>query len=510
MKTLTKLSIGFAAFLFSFATIPAAHNARAADNPKSPDAAATSARQQSENDIKIGDLANQNDSLDEAIADYKAAILADPSNADAHTKFIQAYGQKSYAFLTPKKIKTAKKKLTQEQQEAKQQKAQAKQKKEQEKVRGILLATYDNWLKKYPKQAMFYWGKAQIVEDENSYDDAKSLLNQALAIDPSCAPAYEDLSDIAATDGDVAAQREDAEKALSLDPKGAADVFFNYALTYLSTDPPKFAQLVEDRVAKYPKDLQFLLVLVAENEPSPARAEAIYEKLYELYGPKSPDPSDDISYTMIDAFSLYAKTDPAKALAFAEQMQKDEADELAKKAAANRATETPSKDKDTKKSNAAAPKPLWEAIADFQKNIVQAQALIAQKKYADAQALLAENENALKPKNQFDPLSGLDQGPYKITQAEAFAASGDNQKAYDTVKTALAPRPEASLEAALDSYAAKLGKTPAQADDDVWQSREAKAKAMTSFDLKQYVTGKEVKLADYRGQVVLVNFWFPG
>ena len=506
MKNMTKLSCAVSALLFSFAIIPSGHAAWAADNPRSSSAGATPARQKSQDAIKTGDLANQNDGLDEAIADYKAAIVADPGNVDAHAKFIMAYEQKSYAFLTPKKIKAAKKKPTKEQQEAAQNKAQARQKKEQEKVRRILLATYDNWLKKDPKQPMFYWGKAQIFEDEYKDDDAKSLLNQALAIDPSCAPAYEDLSDIAATDGDVATQREDAEKALSLDPKGAADVFFNYALTYLSTDPPKFAQLVEDRVAKYPKDLQFLLVLLAENEPSPARAEATYQKLYELYGPKSPDPSDDISYTMIDAFNLYAKTDSAKALAFAEQIQKDEADAVAEKAK----TAPKDKNNDAKKSDAPPPKPLWQSIADFQKNIVQAQTLIAQKKYADAQALLAENENALKPKSEYDPLAGVEQGPYKITEAEAFAASGDSEKAYDTVKTALVPRPDASLEAALDSYGAKLGKTPAQVDDDLWQSRESKAKAMTSFDLKQYVTDKEVKLADFRGQVVLVNFWFPG
>lgn len=510
MKNMTKLSIAFSAFLFSFATVAPVHLAWAADHPKSSDAAASSARKKSEDAIKIGDLASQNDSLDEAIADYKAAIMADPSNVDAHTKFIRAYGQKSYAFLTPKKIKAAKKKPTKDEQEAAQKKTQARQKKEREKVNGILLATYNEWLKKYPKQPMYYWGKAQVMEMEDKNDLAKSLLNQALAIDPSCAPAWADLSDMAATAGDVTTQRADAEKALAIDPSDSSGVFFNYVLTYLSADPPKYRQLVEDRAAKHPKDLEFLLVLAAENEPSSNEELAAYQKLYDLYGPKSANPSDDVSDIMIDAFNLYAKSDSAKALAFAEQMQKDEAGQLAKKATADKEAQAAAKDKDkdAKKSADPPPKPLWESIADFQKNIVQAQSLIVQKKYADAQALLAKND--LKPTKEYDPLSGVEQTQYELAQAEAFSGSGDNQKAYDTIKTALLPRPDRSLEAALDSYGAKLGKTARQVDDDIWQSRESKAKAMTPFDLKQYVTDKEVRLADYRGQVVLVNFWFPG
>lgn len=509
MKNLNKLLIALSALLVSFAIIPSARLASAADNPKSSDAT-KSARQKSEDAIKIGDLANQNGALDEAIADYKGAILADPSNVDAHTKFIRAYGQKSYAFLTPKKIKTGKRKPTKEQQEAAQKKAQARVKKERAKINGILLSTYDHWLKKSPKQPMFYWGKAQVMETEDKNDEAKSLLHQALTIDPSCAPAWADLSDMAATAGDVATQRADAEKALAIDPADASGVFFNYVLTYLTADSPKYRQLVEDRVAKYPDGLEFLLVLAAENSATPAEEEATYEKIYQAYGPKSAKPSDDVSDIMVDLFNLYAKTDPAKALTFAQQMQKDEADQLAKKAAAAKPTETASKAKDNgaKKSDTPPPKPLWESIADFQKSIVRAQSLIAQKKYSDAQALLAKND--LKPTKEYDPFSGIEKTPYELARAEAFAGSGDNQKAYDTIKTALLPKPDATLEAALDSYGAKLGKAPAQIDDDIWQSRESKAKAMTPFDLKQYVTDKDVKLADYRGQVVLVNFWFPG
>jgi hypothetical protein len=252
--------------------------------------------------------------------------------------------------------------------------------------------------------------------------------------------------------------------------------------------------------------LESLFVLAAENSPTSAEEEAAYEKLYQLYGPKSAKPSDDVRELMVELFNLYANTDPAKALNFAEQMQKEEAAELAKKAAGDK---TPAA-KDAKKTDAKVPppKPLWESVADFQKSVVDAQSLAAKKKYADAHALLAKS--VLKPKDDFDPLSHVDQDPSRILDANAVAASGDVQKAYDSVKTALLPEPDPSLQAALLSLGAKLGKTPQQVDDDVWQTREAKAKPMTPFDLTQYVTGKQVKLADFRGQVVLVNFWFPG
>jgi hypothetical protein len=502
-----KLSFVFAAILFSLITLNLLPVARAAQDSQSATPAASPARQKAQADISLGDVANQNGATDEAIADYKAAIMADPSDVDAHTKFLRAYNEKIYAFLTPKKIKNAKKKPTKEQIAAKQKKDQAERAKLEAKYNKLLLATYDGWIKKNPQQPMFYWGKAQILEDQDKNPEASALLNKALSIDPSCAPAWADLSGMAATVGDVPTQRADAEKALAADPSDASGVFFTYALTYLTTDPPKYRQLVEDRAAKYPKGffLDSLLDLAAENAPLAEEA-PILEKIYKLYGPSSPNPSNSIDYMMVDLFNLYAQSDPAKALEFAQRMQSDEAAQQAKKAAADKTKAAASA---AKKSNAKPAEPFWQTIAEYQKSVVDARALLAQKKYADAQALL--EKHALKSTSTFDP-SSINQDQYELAMAEALAGSGSSgtQKAYDRIKTDLLPQPDASLKDALYAYGAKLSKTPAQIDDDIWQTRESKAKAMTPFDLKQYVTNKEIKLADYRGQVVLVNFWFPG
>jgi hypothetical protein len=486
----------------------------AGQQPSASSPQLTKQQEKAKADIKLGDVAGKNHAIKEAIADYKSAISADPENQDAHSKFVQTllFPPSPPAKKQAEANRNAKKQLTREQQaaltakeNAKQKRAAAKEKKARDKRVAKAISTYDHWIKKNPREPMFYWGKAQVFEYQNNNAEARDLLHKAIAVDPSCAPAYADLSDLAAVDGDVAEQRQDAEKALALDPKDASGVFWNYALTYLTTDPVKYRQIVEDRISKYPDGLEYLLYMAAENAPSRQDEESVLEQLYKTYGPHSAHPSDNINGVMPELFNLYAETDPTKALHFAEQMQKDEAEAQAKKAAADKAND---KSGATKKAEAKPAKPFWQTVADFEKSVIDAHSRIAQKKYSEAQALLAKN--AIKPEGEFDPFGGIDQTPYELANAEALAGSGQTQKAYDSVKTALLPQPDDSLEAALISYGAKLGKTPAQVREDVWRTREAKAKPFAPFDLKQYVTNKDVKLADYRGRAVLVNFWFPG
>jgi thiol-disulfide isomerase/thioredoxin len=46
-------------------------------------------------------------------------------------------------------------------------------------------------------------------------------------------------------------------------------------------------------------------------------------------------------------------------------------------------------------------------------------------------------------------------------------------------------------------------------DADLWAKLETGAKPAPEFSLPDYPGGKPVRLADYRGHVVLVNFWYP-
>jgi tetratricopeptide (TPR) repeat protein len=278
------------ATIFGFISMLAAAHAAPANRQSSASSPQlTKQEAQAETDIKLGDVALKDHATREAIADYKAAIEADPSDPRAHRKFIQAVIYNFYVSkVMQKESKRAKsrKGLTKQQEEAQKAKAgaeekrvEAKLKKEDAKVEAQLLATYDKWIKKSPRNAMFYWGKGEVYAFHSGDEQApRPWFQKAIAVNPSCAPAWTSLSTAAYMDGNVLEQRQDAEKALAVDPQDRSGVFFLYALSYFATDFAKFRTIVEDRVTQDPGDenLDYLLMLVAENAPTAGEQKAVY------------------------------------------------------------------------------------------------------------------------------------------------------------------------------------------------------------------------------------------
>ena len=67
------------------------------------------------------------------------------------------------------------------------------------------------------------------------------------------------------------------------------------------------------------------------------------------------------------------------------------------------------------------------------------------------------------------------------------------------------------MRTAIASYGSKLGKKAEQTDADIWARLNANAQMATPFNgLKRYLTPGEASLADYKGKVVLLTYWFPG
>jgi hypothetical protein len=59
-------------------------------------------------------------------------------------------------------------------------------------------------------------------------------------------------------------------------------------------------------------------------------------------------------------------------------------------------------------------------------------------------------------------------------------------------------------------YGQKLSRSSRDVDTDVWRVRDSKATIAAPFEMASSRGGASVKLSDFRGQLVLLAFWFPG
>lgn len=76
-------------FLFVLPLILSSAISASGQQTSGPAAKLTPQQQKAKDDVKLGEAARKNHAIGEAIADYKAAILADPSDPEAHRRFIQ-------------------------------------------------------------------------------------------------------------------------------------------------------------------------------------------------------------------------------------------------------------------------------------------------------------------------------------------------------------------------------------------------------------------------------------
>jgi thiol-disulfide isomerase/thioredoxin len=97
-----------------------------------------------------------------------------------------------------------------------------------------------------------------------------------------------------------------------------------------------------------------------------------------------------------------------------------------------------------------------------------------------------------------------------ILKAEAIDQMGNHSAAYDTIMKAFVKVPSSVMQKALYRYGEKSGKTEAAVKADIYKNLEAKAKQATPFTLKNYVSEGSTSLADYKGKVTLLTYWFPG
>jgi thiol-disulfide isomerase/thioredoxin len=391
------------------------------------------------------------------LALYRKAIDLDPDFAEAHQYYILSY---RYSAMPPKG--------TNEEKEA----AGTKAGEQLEQV-------YQKWVVGRPTSAVYPWALG-ILTEYSAPNQSVAYFKKAIELDRNYGPAYDMLAIGAEAQGNLEQSRIYAAKGHEAWPTDVT-IWRHYLGAYtIKADPAdleKAKDIALQLAQKYPKDGASMLSYIAGRSTDPKQARAMYELLREKF------PHEAGAYSFVPLFNLDMAADPQSALQLALSGQKADS----------------TKDGESKEDAVAEAK-LWKSLEDYARAVFEGGRLTGEGKASAALALL---EGAKAPPR------GVDARPLKLERARALDAAGQTEKAYSSLQQAFAATPSQTVYAALLGYGKKLGKDQAQVDAGVSVERSSIAKAGTPFTLTDYATGKPVSLADYKGRVVLVNFWYP-
>lgn len=330
---------------------------------------------------------------------------------------------------------------------------------------------YKAWLQKYPTSAMVPYSIAKAYLDEES-PKAKPYLLKAVAIDPKFTEAWGGLWIDGERWGDFKVSGNYLAKAAASDPSNPNYAFY-YASSFNDTDEAKWKEMSLDVAKRFPaheRGAQALYWLAARSKKT-AEKMKYFELLHDSYAPEKFNWSGS---GMSSYFNILLSEDPQNALILAQEMVKKEKEE----------------------------KKQWPDLVLQAQTVVQARTLLNQKKGAEALTVLKQLK--LSKYSQFKT-------DLALLKAKADDLAGNTKAAYDSLIVTFAKTPEVALKTTITAYGAKLGKDESRTTTDIWNRLDAVSTAATTFNgLKRYLTPGTASLADYKGKVILLTYWFPG
>ncbi|UYQ95675.1 TlpA family protein disulfide reductase [Chitinophaga horti] len=330
---------------------------------------------------------------------------------------------------------------------------------------------YDAWIKANPKSVVIPFAYAEALY-QKELPTAKPYLEKVVKLDPKNGKAYQMLWTDAERWGDFAGGREYLRKATQADPKSPDHAFY-YASSFEDVDSAKHHDLMLSMPDRYPgteRGAQALYWL-AQRSLNPAVKIQVWELARQKYDPGK---SNWTSGSMSNYYNYLLTRDLTKAKALADDMLNNDSLRTDKSWLQNK------------------------EIADV---ILAGRALAAAGKYEEA----VQKFNTA-PKQRFGNAATV----LLKDKAAANAAAGNVKAAYDSLLLNYAVDPTDEIYALVTTYGGKLGKDNAAIQQEVWQQRQSKAQPATSFSLDNYLTSGKTSLADLKGKVVLVTYWFPG
>ncbi|HKI86871.1 MAG TPA: redoxin domain-containing protein [Thermoanaerobaculia bacterium] len=336
---------------------------------------------------------------------------------------------------------------------------------------------YEKEARREPKNALWQvlLGDVQFYENPKA---SRKAYERALELDPKQTTAMRMLGIIAETKGDNALSQSYFKRAAATnpdDPKLAS----GYVGSLMDTDPEAFFAAAKDFIRRFPGSPQALEWYYWMGEKAGGdKGREIWKEAIDRYpiAKTSKEQMNWLSNCYDAYFESLQQDDPQAAEQFARStMQTFHADASQRKA--------------------------W-----FERYRRQAllNLAVSARESGEPQQGLSMLDLVGKGHQRIDPLAET----VAYERAMDQAATGATHDALDTLLKLLKDHPNPVAEAAYYSVAAKAGQSQDEAQKALWKSRMADAKPMKDFALKD-VNGKTVRLSDYRGKIVLVNFWYP-
>lgn len=337
---------------------------------------------------------------------------------------------------------------------------QAKEAAEQSRVE--MLALYEGWAAAEPDRAAYVYAQGKIFMYADP-DRSRILFQRAAEMDPRCGDAFDSLAIHAEIRGELELSRQLFRRAVDADPEGVT-FWRHHVAAQLRVGMEAALDAGLEMARRFPDEAASIIGYLATR----ARTEAEALRVHELLRARFPRAA---ARSLTGLFAILQRTDPAKALALAEQMS-----ELAPEV------------KD------------WPQLAAYARAVAGVEESI---RAGRAAAALAEIESLSLPR------FGADLRARDLAVARLRNALGRREEAYGGLLSAVSAKPADETRAALDEAGAVLGKSRATVAAELAADRGRRARPAEGFTLTDLATGRPVSLADYRGRVVLVNFWYP-